>query len=275
MVSGKTLLGQPAALIFLREFGITADPFRELPLFKEQCEKANDRYKDGKDLVRFQLESDPARLQTGEELSVLNLAGYLGMKHGETPLTGKWDTIIALGGARRAPLHRACYAAQALVDKRADARLLVIAGSTRLLKKEEIPLVQDYAPGATIDSTEYDLCVGAANKVLQKYPFLNVVTVCKDNPRAGNDDVIDQVMAEIPEHLGEGPYRITAVTTRIYVTGLELDMARAAKRHGWTGYGAAGHPTDPEGVFNRTIKIYSSECATIMRKAAVAAAEGC
>jgi len=233
----------------------------------------NPRFSEGNDLVRFQLERDLRPLDEEIMDATLNLAGYFNMLRGETTLTGKYDLIAAPGGARRAPLHRACAAAQSIVEGRVDAKILVIAGSTRLLKDEEKPIVQDYAPDAV---TEYDLCFGASLRILEKYPTLPVYTVRTDNPNAGNDDVIDRVMDFYHEEFPEsGPISVAMVTTRHYAVGLHLDMARAAKRHGWRNFLAAGHCVDPETLFNRSMMIYFSECLTTLRKAAIAAAEDC
>ncbi|MCX6812510.1 MAG: hypothetical protein NTW79_02715 [Candidatus Berkelbacteria bacterium] len=277
MTSGRLLLGQPAVQLFLEKLGIEADPFRELDEFKAACEQANPRYKGGRDLVRFQLEADETTWPSGVRQATMNLANKLGMTHGETPLIGEWDLIIALGGARRSPLHRACYATQSIIESRASG-MLVIAGSTRKLYDPEHPeimspeqkQVQDFAPNAM---TEYDLCVGTQSTIEKKYecwPGISITTICEENPRSGNDGVIDKVMSDLGN---DQPLRVAAVTTRIYVISLELDMARAAKRHGWRNFAAAGHASDPEMVFNRTISTYLSECLTTCRKAAIAAAE--
>jgi len=273
MTSGKLLLGQDATRLFLHEIGIEVDPIRELEDFKKACEQANPRYQGGRDLVRFQLEQDTSTWPAGVRYATMNFALRLGMTSGETPLNGEWDLIIALGGARRSPLHRACYAAQAIAESRAGAGILAVAGSTRLLNDIEKSQVQDFAPNA---ETEYDLCVGAMNQVKKRYPKLTVAAICKDDPKSGNDGVIDQTIDALSHELAiHKPLRVASVTTRIYVIGMELDMARAAKRHGWRGYAAAGHSSDPEMVFNRTISTYLSECLTTLRKAAIAAAESC
>lgn len=272
MTSGKLLLGQDATKLFLHEIGIEVNPIRDLEGFKKACEQANPRYQGGRDLVRFQLEQDTS-WPAGVRYATMNLARRLGMASGETPLNGDWDLIIALGGARRSPLHRACYASSAIAESRASTRALAIAGSTRRLSDIEKAQVQDFAPGAEV---EYDLCVGASKLVGNRNTGHKVWAICKNDPKSGNDGVIDQVIDTLTPELSQfKPLRVAAVTTRIYVIGLELDMARAAKRHGWRGYGAAGHPSDPEMVFNRTISTYLSECLTTVRKAAIAAAVDC
>jgi hypothetical protein len=137
-----------------------------------------------------------------------------------------------------------------------------------LLADAEKAVVHDFAFEA---ENEFDLCKGAAEYIRKRHPELNIITVCKDDPKSGNDGVIDEVF----NVCGSKECRVAAVTTRIYVLGLELDMARAAKRHDWRAYAAAGHSTDPEMIFNRTDQTYLSECLTTLRKAAIAAAEGC
>lgn len=272
-LSGSLVLRNPATKIFLRAMKISSNPFSELDQFKLDCQKAHPRYKDGEDRVRFQLESDESLWPEEVIDATLNLAGFLNMCRGETPLTGKYDLVIALGGARRSPLHRACYAAQAVEDQRAETKCIVIAGSTRLLQESEKPIVQDFAPGAL---NEYDLCNGAAKKLLGRYPGFNVQTVCKDDPRSGNIGVIDEVMLWHTSNFpNSGPISVAGVTTRIYTVGLHLDLARAAKRYGWSNFLAAGHSTDPETVFNRTLTSYLAECLTTLSKAADAAAMGC
>ena len=272
-LSGELVLRNSASRMFLRAVGIEANPFTEMESFLLACQQANPRYKNGKDLVRFELEDEALWPQDVHD-ATLNLAGFLNMCRGETPLTGAWDIIIALGGARRSPLHRACYAAQAVVDVRATVSVAIaVAGSTRLLNDAEKAQVQDFAPGA---ETEYDLCYGAAEKVKTHYPELNVVSICKDDAKSGNDGVIDQTIEVLdPETAEHKPLRVAAVTTRIYTVGLHLDMAKAAKRHSWRDYAAAGHASDPETVFNRKTATYLSECLTTLRKAAIAHAEGC
>jgi len=273
LFNGNLMLRQPATQMFLRELGIEADPTQEMDDFLLACEQANPRYQGGVDRVRFQLEEDDSTWPEGIKQVTLNMAGALGMLRGETPLRKVHDLIIALGGARRSPLHRAMYAAQAVIDGRADTKLLIIAGSTRQLGKKEIPEVQDFAPRA---ETEFDLCEGAMRTILERYPGLRIATVCNDDPKSGNDGVIDAVMrSEIVTSIGETELRVAAVTTQIYVAGLDFDMARAAKRHSWDSYLSAGHSSDPEMVFKRKLATYLSECLTILRKAAIAAAERC
>ena len=132
---------------------------------------------------------------------------------------------------------------------------------------------QDYAPDA---EDEYGLGVGAQKRIQKRYPDLKVWAIRNDDPRSGNDGVIDKTVEVMRQELASfKPLRVAAVTTRIYVAALHLDMARAAKRHGWSQFFAAGHDSDPEVRFNRTISVYLTECLTTLRKAAIAAAEDC
>ena len=143
MLSGKQLLRCDAAQIFLDAMGIDQDPIHDLEQFKLACEQNNPRYTGGKDLVRYELEKDDQKWKPQIRRATMNLANFLNMCRGETPLVGNFDLILALGGARRSPLHRACYAAQAIVDNRADAQFIAIACSTRPLRDDEKG--QDYA----------------------------------------------------------------------------------------------------------------------------------
>lgn len=272
-ISGSLLLRNHATRIFMRTLGITANPIEQFDLFLRECKRANPRYEGEKDRVRFQLEKDSRLWSEEARDAIFNLAGYLNMLRGETPLTGAFDYIITMGGARRAPLDRACFAAQAILDSRASAsKGIVIAGSTRLLADDEKPLIQDYAPGA---ETEHDLCVGACERILKRHPELKIFTVRHDNPRSGNDGVINEFMNNHNQRFSNNePLRIAGVTTRIYTVGLHLDLARAANRYGWRDFFAAGHSSSPEMVFNRQDSTYLSECFTTLRKAAIAAAEG-
>ena len=123
---------------------------------------------------------------------------------------------------------------------------------------------------------EYGLGLGAQKRIQQRYPDLNVWAICNHDPKSGNDGVIDKTLEVMSTELAPyKPLRVAAVTTRIYVQALHMDMARAAKRHGWSQFFAAGHDSDPEMRFNRTTSVYLTECLTTLRKAAIAAAEGC
>lgn len=275
MTSSRLWFRDDAVKHFLDVMNIEADPIHELDRFLKTIEQLNPRYKGGRDLVRFQLEENANDWPPGVASATMILAKTFLMCHGETPLPSReeWDMIIALGGARRSILNRATYAAQAIKEGRADARILAIAGSTRPLLEKEIELTRDFAPDAR---TEYDLCVGAAGHIRKRNPEINIITVCEDNPRSGNDGVIDATIATCGNDLdNQTSLKIAAVTTRIYVVGLGLDMARAALRHGWRAHFAAGHASDPEVVYNRSTATYLSEVLTTLRKIALAAAEGC
>jgi hypothetical protein len=212
------------------------------------------------------------------------LAERVGMMFGDTPLRNEFDLVVALGGARRSPLHRLMHAVQAIRDGKASSKVIVVAGSTRKLdpdpekKPVEKPIVQDFAPGA---ETEYDLCVGACETILARFPELDIVTVCEDDPKSGNDGVIKAIMQACKNGLADkygfnvDKMTFAGVTTQIYVRGLHYDLARNARIYGWTDYFAAGHASDPEMIFNRTLATYNSECLTTIRKAAIAAAAGC
>jgi len=275
MQSGDLLLRDYATRIFLKAVGIDINPFKEPEQFKQACHDTNTRFNGGQDLVRYQLASVEDRRDWDEDvvLATMNLAGKLGMRHGESPLTGKFDLIIASGGARLAAMNRACYAVQAILDNRATTSLIVLAGSTRAIRDDERPSLCNFAPDA---KTEFDLYVEAEKRISDRHPDIPLLLVRKDNPKAGNDDIIDEVMdAYNKRHPNNRQISVAMVTTRIYTIGLELDMARAAKRHEWRRFLAAGHPSEPIMLFERVISTYFSECLTTLRKAAMAAAEDC
>lgn len=269
--SASSLMRSPATRIFLRAVKITANPFTETAEFIQACNDANQRFRQGQDLVRFQLEAERGPWTDEVMDATLNLAGFLGMCRGETPLTGKYNLIISTGAARRAPYNRLCAVVQTIIDGRAEADFIVTAGSTRPLLDAEKKVAEDYAPGA---KTEYDLCFGAREVVLSRFPELEIEAVCSENPHSGNDEVIDQVMRSFQRKLPDHP-SVAVMTTQIYVKGLHYDLARAAKRHGWSSFLSVGHCSDPEMVFKRTIATYHSECLSTLRKAALALAEGC
>lgn len=269
MLSGKLTLKSDAAQLFLQQIGIDADPFKDLEAFKQACAQANPRYKGNRDLVRFQLEEDTSTWKPEQCRTTMILARELGMFN-EKRLEGVADVGLALGGARRSPLHRACYIAEAIARGKADVKILVIAGSTRPINEAEQATVQDFAPGA---ETEIAICDGAANLIKRKQPDLNVKVVCNDDPRSGNRGVIARVMQEIGSCC---PIKsLIACTTGIYRTALMFDLMLARKEYGLEFIDAAGHPSDPEMVFNRTVATYLSECLTTLSKAADAAAVGC
>lgn len=275
MLSGRLMLRWSATQMFLKAVGIDADPIREREAFHLACEAINPRFKDKEgrrqDLVRFQLQDDQTKWDDAVRLATLNLAEKLGMLCGEKILEGDFDIVAALGGANKSPLQRGLYAAEFIERGVAGAKVLAIAGSTRVIKDAE-KQVATYAPGA---ETEYDLCLGAANFLRTRYPDINTVAVCKDDPRSGNDGVIAQVMQEYGD-IGEGPVSFAAVTTKIYLTALLVDLARLNKTdYHWAHFAGAGHPTDPEVISGRKIATYLSECATTIDKASWAAQFGC
>ncbi len=269
MLSGNLLLRSDAAQLFLEEIGIDADPFTEPEAFLKACEQANPRYKGGRDLVRFQLEEDETQWEPQQRRATMILARELGMFN-EKRLEGDWDVVIALGGARRSPLHRACYAAEAIARGKAGAKVLVFAGSNRPTNKAEQVTVEDFAPKA---DEEIKICEGAAGVIKKRYPDIRIVTICNPDPKSGNRGVIARVMEELGNSFGEIK-TVATVTTAIYRTALMLDMKMEAPEQGWTYFDAAGHPSDPEMVFNRTTATYCSENLTTLRKASMAAAMG-
>ena len=270
MLSAKlTLLSDPAQM-FLEAIGIDADPIREPEAFQKACEQANPRYKGGKDLVRFQLEEDYTQWKPQQLRATMILARELGMFN-EKRLEGNFDVIIALGGARRSPLHRACYAAEAIARGKAATNALVIAGSTRPVNEAERATVKDFAPDA---DEEIKICQGAAEVISKRYPNIRVITVCNPDPKSGNRGVIQRVMAELDGLFHNNIRKVASATTGIYRTALMFDMMMESPNFGWTYYDAAGHPSDPEMVFNRTTSTYCSEGLTTLSKACMAATMG-
>ena len=136
-LSGAQVLKSSASKIFLRALRIGYNPFTQCGLFRRACEEMNPRFDLERELVRFELEKDDRMWPEEIVDATMNLASFLNMCRGETPLTGKYDLIIASGGARRAPLHRATYAAQSILDDRAITKDLVLAGSSRVLREDE------------------------------------------------------------------------------------------------------------------------------------------
>lgn len=278
--SGALLLKRAATRIFLREVGITADPFTELEEFKLACEMANPRYSsmagEKQDLVRFQLNEDPTKWSEQETDAILNLAGTLGMTGGkETPLRGSFDLICATAGARRSTLQRSMYAVQAILDGKAEADMIVIAGSTRPLIPAEIPFVENYASGGEDARDEFDCCTGARDKILERNPDLTVTTVCHHDSKAGTEDIIDEVMSVAQFALKRKRLDTAWVTTQIYVSGTEQKAAAARINYPGSTFFVAGHASDPEAVYNRSLSVYLSECLTTLRSAAIAASLGC
>lgn len=277
--SARLSLRQDNVLDFLDKFGIEADPIHELDEFLLACQQVNPRYQGNRDLVRFQLETDESTWDDSTIRAIMKLAKSWGMTHGDTMFSDfDGNVIVALGGARRSPLLRALYAILATLDRKAYANLIIVAGSLRQLLDAEKLVTQDFAPDA---QTEYDLCVGARNMLLARYPHIKIETVCEDDPKSGNDGVIKAVMRACENRLATqygfnaSKMSFAGVTTQIYVRALDFDLARNAKIYGWSDYAAAGHCSDPEMVAKRTVATYLSECLTTLRKAALAAAEGC
>lgn len=268
MLSGRLTLKSDAAQLFLKQIGIDADPFHDLDAFKQACSQANPRYKGNRDLVRFQLEEDASSWEPELCHATMILARELGMFN-EKRFEGVADIGLALGGARRSPLHRGCYIAEAIARGKADVKFLVIAGSTRPVGEAEQATVQDFAPRV---KTEIDICEAAADFIGRKQPHMCIKVICNDDPRSGNRGVLAKVMLEIGSYYPI--HSIIASTTAIYRTALMFDLMLAKEEYSLTYVDAAGHPSDPEMVFNRTIATYLSENLTTLSKAADVAAIG-
>ena len=194
----------------------------------------------------------------------MEAARSLGMLDSETPLVGEYDLIIVLGAARQASLDRMLYAAEAINSRAASTSQLIIAGSSRELNEAERDNVANYAPNA---KTEYDLCTAAADLVSERYE-LNVNRVLVNDVKANTPSVIKGVLQGLKK--GGNPsssLRIAAVTTQIYTTATQLDLARVAGEFGISETFTAGNPSDPKIVESRTTASYLSEVLRTLRSA--------
>ena len=267
---GELVLRDRLSTEFMNVVGITADPFNDKDGFLKDCNDHNPRFNNCGPEIRYLYGKKRAEWATGFSSATMNLATTYHMVRGENPLTGVFDCVLALGGARWSPLDRLCHIINRMREGKAHAKKIVIAGSTRLLGPGEKELAF-YAPDPEV-TDEFGLCAGAREYVLNRYPDLQIVAVRKDDKRSGNDGVIDQVMEEIGG--GKG-LRIGAVTTQIYQAGLALDMARAQRRHGWLDFEAAGHCSTPWLEFDRNDDVYFIECLVLLYKACQAFHAGC
>ena len=267
----RSILANPATGLLLEALGYKADPFKNLEDVVRFCEEMNPRFpKDQRKLVRADLEKDSTNWPRNISMAIDNMSRQLGMRHGETPLPDEaYSLIVAFGGNRFAPLHRLLYVVNLLLERRVETGIVISVGSTRILREGDRPVAPDYAPSA---ETEIDLCNGAVNYVKKRYPDLNIVTVCKEDPEADTLGVIEAVMAYYDANVRKSadPISVGGVTTRIYSPNLEVDMGVAAKIYGWDGFAVAGHASDPLMMFNRTDATYLSELLTLIRKVAMA-----
>jgi hypothetical protein len=254
----------------LEHFGVEVNPLEQPEQFLEAMAQLDPRYQGGRELVRWQLEADQTEWPEDTKQIIMRAAESMRMIEAETPLSGEFDAVIALGGARQANLDRTRYAIQAAKEGNANFKQLIVAGSSRKLNEAEQQNAANYAPGA---ETEYDLCVGAAKTVAQENPGVITSVLFVDAERAGTPAVIESVLATLQANgsIHEGS-RIGAVTTQIYQASTEIDLARVAKQFSVSETYTAGNPSDPKIVEARTPATYLSEVIRTL-KAAVNAAQ--
>jgi len=244
---------------FLEHFGITVDPYENPEEFRGALKQLNPRYKGERTLVRWELEADQTEWDEKTEGVIMRTAESMGMLDQETHLPGcKYDAVIVMGGARKAPVDRAEYV------KGADTDLFIVAGSERPLPDKEKEVTAEYAPGAQV---EYDLSEAVA-QILSEESDSPVWALPVRGEKVGTPQVIEAVLARVKEKgaLPEGA-RIGVVTTQIYKTATELDANRIAKQYGVAKVDIAGNPSDPEVVAKRTPATYAAEVLRTLRSA--------
>lgn len=254
---------------FLQHFGVEVNPAEQPEAFTAALAQLDPRYQGGRELVRWQLEADQTEWPEDTKQVIMRAAEGMRMLVPETPLTGHYDVVIALGGARQSNLDRTRYAAQAVHEGKANVDRLVVAGSKRKLNEQEQQNVANYATGAT---TEADLVAGAASTVAHETSDVNPEVHVIDSERAGTPDVVESVLQAMKDRgeLPEGS-SVAAVTTQIYQASTELDLARVARKFGVTETFTAGNPSDPKIVEARTPATYLSEVLRTLRAAVNAA----
>lgn len=262
-LTGEQILqaGRP----FLEHFGVDVDPLEQPEAFRAALQQIDPRYQGGRDLVRFELEADQTQWDDETRDVIMGTAESMRLLEVETPLVGDHDVVIVLGGARQSNKDRTDYAVKAIKEGKATARRLVVAGSGRKLNEAEQLNTANYAPGAEI---EYDLCAAAAAAAAKEAPGLITSQQYIADPKAGTPAVIESVLAALQasRSLPEGA-SVAAVTTQIYQTSTERDLARVAKRFGVAETFTAGNPSDPNIVAKRTPATYLSEVLRTLRAA--------
>jgi hypothetical protein len=272
---------------FLQHFGVGIDPKKNPKEFKEALAQLDPRYKGGRDLVRWQLESDQTEWDEKTKDTIMQTAESLRMFEAETPLVGHFDAVLVMAGARQSNVDRTMYALRCAYDK-ADFQSMGVVGSTRKLNSGEKSNVANYALGA---ETEKDLIIAAVrliedeNNRLADENHLHGPNVrywgweILDQEKAGTPDVLRYVFdgmvkqRVVKEGIESGDFRVGAVTTQIYQVSTGLDLARIAKEFGIKDTFAAGCPSDPNAVARRTPATYISEILRTLRAAANYSAE--
>lgn len=273
---------------FLEHFGVELDPVNDYANFMEAMNQLNPRFSGERELVRYELEADQTEWSEDSKGVIMRAAEGMRMLESETPLTGDFDLVIALGGARQSNLDRTRYAAGAIANGEATASKVVVSGTDRELKEAEQDNTANYAPGA---KTEFDLCAGAAKTVKEENPELNVTAQRVPSHHyltimfgeIGTPSVIEDALSSFKTGLdvvyprGKKDVlraaRVGVVTTQIYQASTELDLARIAKRFGITETQTAGNPSDPKVIEARTPATYLSEVCRTLRAAASALKE--
>lgn len=253
----------------LEHFGVEASAVEQPEQFLEAMAQLDPRYQGGRELVRWQLETDQTEWSEDTKQIILRAAEGMRMLEQETSLSGQFDAVIALGGARQSNLDRARYAVEAAKEGNANFKHLIVAGSSRELNEAEQENVANYAPGAT---TEFEACVGAAKTVAQENPGLITSVLYVEDERAGTPAIIEKVLATLQANgsIHEGS-RVAAVTTQIYQSSTELDLARVAKQFGISETFTAGNPSAPKVIEARTPATYLSEVLRTLKAATLAA----
>ena len=253
----------------LQHFAVEVSPTEQPEQFLEAMAQLDPRYQGGRELVRFELEADQTEWDEETKAVIMRTAESMRMLEAETPLTGNFDAVIVLGGARQSSLDRTRYAVEAAKDGAANIKQLIVAGSSRELNEAEQKATENYAAGAT---TEFELCVGAAKTAAQENHGLVASVMYVEDRKAGTPAVIEKVLATLQANgsLREGA-RIAAVTTQIYQASTELDLDRVAKQFGVAETFTAGNPSDPNVAANRTPATYLSEVLRTLKAATNAA----
>lgn len=250
---------------FLQHFGVEANPVENPEGFRAALQQLDPRYQGGRDLVRWQLEADQTEWDDTTKDVIMRSAEGMRMLEAETPLLGNFDAVIVLGGARQSNLDRTRYAVDAIKDGNANAKQLIVAGSSRELSEAEQEDTANYAPGA---KTEFDLCLGAAATVAKENPGLVASVMYVEDQKAGTPAVIEKVLSSLRDNgsLPEGA-SVASVTTQIYQASTERDLDRVATQFGVAETYTAGNPSDPNVVSKRTPATYLSEVLRTLRAA--------
>ncbi|MDO8444132.1 MAG: hypothetical protein Q7S80_01340 [bacterium] len=272
-MTGRDVLALGSVVEFLMYFGLTIDPLTEVEQFVNALAQLDPRYKEGRDLVRYQLEQDQTQWPAEAVEAIMACANYMGMRKLDTPLVGNFDLVVALGGARQANLDRAQFAAKAWSEEATTFGQLIVAGSNRILLETEIENVVNYARDAR---TEFDLCVAAAGLVAVQWPGMITSQFCVLDERAGTPAILESLIgAGLGSRLLSVDSRIAVVTTQIYTLATELDLARVLNKLRIRAHRmVAGTPSDPETFAKRTTATYLSEVIRTLRAAALAAQAG-